>query len=142
MLLVEVLKRLNVDTGKLEEFIKFAMVGGTGVFVNMGLLFMLTRYLSVQLEIASPVAIEVSILSNFILNNAWTFSKRDIQVSFWSRLIRYHLVTGLAGVVNYLVLLLLVNLFGLHDLISNLIGITCGMFINFFLNSLWTWKIK
>jgi dolichol-phosphate mannosyltransferase len=136
------LKRINIEQGKLEEFIKFAVVGGSGVVVNMGLLFILTRLLSVRLEIASPIAIEVSILTNFTLNNLWTFKKRETHVPFWSRFFRYHLVTGLAGVVNYLVLLLLVNSFGLHDMISNLIGILIGTFITYTLNSLWTWNVR
>ena len=95
----------------------------------MGLLFILTRFLSVRLEIASAIAIEVSILSNFFLNNLWTFKKRKTHVPFWSRLLRYHLVTGLAGIVNYLVLIFLVRTFGLHDMLSNLIGIVIGTFI-------------
>ena len=136
------MKRINIEQGKLEEFIKFAVVGGSGVVVNMGLLFLLTRLLSVRLEIASPIAIEVSILTNFTLNNLWTFKKRETHVPFWSRLFRYHLVTGLAGIVNYLVLLLLVNSFGLHDMISNLIGILIGTIITYTLNSLWTWNVR
>lgn len=135
-------KRLKIDSVRLEEFIKFAVVGGSGVLVNMGLLFILTRYLNVRLEIASPIAIEVSILTNFFLNNLWTFRKRLTHVPFWSRIFRYHLVTGLAGIVNYIVLLLLVNIVGLHDLISNLIGILIGTVINFTLNSLWTWSVR
>lgn len=131
-----------IKSEKLREFIKFAFVGGSGVLVNMGLLFILTRYFSIRLEIASPIAIEVSILSNFTLNNLWTFSKRNTHVTFWRRILRYHLVTGLAGVVNYLVLLLLVNSFGVHDMLSNLIGILIGTFINYSLNSLWTWRVR
>jgi dolichol-phosphate mannosyltransferase len=133
---------VKINSKKLEEFIKFAIVGGSGVLVNMGLLFILTRFLSVRLEIASPIAIEVSILSNFTLNNLWTFKKRNTHVPFWTRLFRYHLVTGLAGIVNYLVLLLLVNNFGLHDLLSNLIGILIGTIITYSLNSLWTWRVR
>ena len=138
------LKKLGVriNSKKLEEFIKFAIVGGSGVLVNMGLLFILTRYFSVRLEIASPIAIEVAILSNFSLNNLWTFKKRNTLVTFWTRLFRYHLVTGLAGIVNYGVLLLLVNSFGLHDMLSNLIGILIGTFITYSLNSLWTWRVR
>lgn len=130
---------MNIDRKKLEEFIKFAIVGGSGVLVNMGLLYLLTRIFSLRLEIASAIAIEVSILSNFTLNDHWTFKKRSVQRPFWTRILRYHLVTGLAGLVNYLVLLLLVNKFGLHDLLSNLIGIAIGTIINYSLNSLWTW---
>ena len=133
---------MKIKSKKLEEFIKFAIVGGSGVVVNMGLLFILTRFLSVRLEIASPIAIEVSILSNFTLNNLWTFKKRNTHVPFWTRLFRYHLVTGLAGIVNYLVLLLLVNSFGLHDMLSNLIGILIGTIITYSLNSLWTWNVR
>jgi len=136
---------VKITSKKLQEFIKFAIVGivgSSGVLVNMGLLFILTRFLSVRLEIASPIAIEVSILSNFTLNNLWTFKKRNTHVPFWSRLFRYHLVTGLAGIVNYLVLLLLVNSFGLHDMLSNLIGILIGTIITYSLNSLWTWNVR
>jgi dolichol-phosphate mannosyltransferase len=133
---------VKINSKKLEEFIKFAIVGGSGVLVNMGLLFILTRFLSVRLEIASPIAIEVSILTNFTLNNLWTFKKRNTHVPFWTRLFRYHLVTGLAGIVNYVVLLLLVNSFGLHDMLSNLIGILIGTAITYSLNSLWTWNVR
>ncbi|RLD92011.1 MAG: hypothetical protein DRJ29_12920 [Bacteroidetes bacterium] len=133
---------MKINSKRLEEFIKFAIVGGSGVVVNMGLLFILTRFLSVRLEIASPIAIEVSILTNFTLNNLWTFKKRNTHVPFWTRLFRYHLVTGLAGIVNYLALLLLVNNFGLHDMLSNLIGILIGTIITYSLNSLWTWNVR
>ena len=136
------MKRVKINSPKHEEIIKFAIVGGGGFLVNMGLLFILTRYLSVRLEIASLIAIEVAILSNFSWNNIWTFRKRHTQNSFGSRLFRYHLVSGLAGIVNYLVLILLVNVFGLHDMFSNLIGITIASVINFTLNSLWTWSVR
>ena len=133
---------MGISALKMKEFLRFAVVGGSGVLVNMGCLFILTRYAGMRIEFASPVAIEISILTNFFLNNAWTFRKRDTQIGFGGRILRYHLVTAMAGVVNYLTLLLLANVFGMHDLIANLIGIILGTFINFFLNSLWTWRIS
>ena len=138
--LESLLNRLGVNPVKFREFIKFGLVGGSGVVVNMGLFYALTRWAGMRIEIASPVAIETSILTNFFLNNAWTFRRRQAAVPFRFRIVRYHLVTGLAGGVNYLVLLLLVHLAGLHDLVANLVGIVTAMFINYFLNSLWTWK--
>jgi len=134
--------RLGVQTEKLEEFLKFAVVGGSGVIVNMGCFFLLTRYAGLKIEFASPIAIEASILTNFFLNNIWTSRTSNTRVGLASRILRYHLVTGLAGLVNYGILLLLANVFGVHDLIANLIGIIVGTFINFFLNSLWTWRVK
>ena len=134
--------RMGIPPGRLEEFMKFAVVGGSGVIVNMGCFFLLTRYAELDIKYASPIAIEVSILTNFFLNNLWTFRNRRTPVPFWSRILRYHLVTGLAGVVNYFTLLLLANVFGIPDLVANLIGIVLGTLINFFLNSLWTWRVR
>ena len=132
--------RIGIDSKKAVEFFKFSVVGATGVGVNMGLLYVLTRFLGLQVEWASPIAIEVSILSNFMLNNYWTFVKRDTNVKFGARLVRYHLVTGLAGLVNYGTLLLLVKAFHMNDMLANLIGILLGTIINYLLNSLWTWQ--
>ena len=134
--------RAGIAPGRVEEFIKFAVVGGSGVFVNMGCFYVLTRFAQMDIKFASPIAIELSILSNFFLNNLWTFRKRNTRVPFLMRLLRYHLVTGLAGLVNYLTLLLLANVVGIPDLIANLIGILLGTLINFFLNSLWTWRVN
>ena len=130
----------RVGRERILEFLKFAVVGGSGVGVNMGLLYLLTRFFHLDVSIASPIAIEVSILTNFALNNAWTFRRRKSPVPFVSRIVRYHLVTGLAGLVNYLTLLLLVKLAGMNDMLANLIGIGVGTIINYSLNSLWTWK--
>ncbi|HEC42149.1 MAG TPA: GtrA family protein [Bacteroides sp.] len=139
---VGLLLKFGIKPEKMKEFMKFAVVGGSGVIVNMGFFFIFTRYAGVRMEFASPMAIEISILTNFFLNNAWTFRKRDTRVGFTGRILRYHLVTAVAGLVNYLTLLLLVKVFGMHDMIGNLIGILLGTVINFFLNSLWTWRVS
>ena len=140
-LFLRLLHLVGIKPEKMKEFIKFAVVGGSGVLVNMGFFFVFTRYAGIRIEFASPMAIEISILTNFFLNNAWTFRRRDTKVGFGGRILRYHLVTAVAGLVNYFTLLLLANVFGMHDLVANLIGIILGTFINFFLNSLWTWRI-
>ena len=125
---------------KSEEFIKFCVVGGSGVFVNMGIYVLITRLLGVPYYIASPIAIELSILWNFTWNNFWTFKKRDASATWIGRLIRFHVVAGVAGLANYAALLVLVSVLGVWDVLANLIGIAFGTLINYFMNSLWTWK--
>jgi putative flippase GtrA len=49
-------------------------------------------------------------------------------------------VAGVAGLANYLTLLGLVSLSGVWDVLANLIGIALGTFVNYFMNSLWTWR--
>jgi dolichol-phosphate mannosyltransferase len=49
-----------------EEFFKFCMVGFSGVFVNMGLYALLTRFFGVPITFASPIAIEILVLLSLV----------------------------------------------------------------------------
>ena len=131
---------MRIRFQKSEEFIRFCIVGASGVLVNLGIYILLTRLFGVRLEIASPIAIETSILSNFALNHVFTFRKRQTQTRLITKLARFHIASGLAGVTNYLVLLGLVHLAGLWDILANLAGIAAGTLINYYINSRWTWK--
>ena len=53
-------------------FLRFAAVGMLGVVVNLGLFILLVRF-GLSKYLASPISIEGSIISNFFLNNFWTF---------------------------------------------------------------------
>lgn len=122
------------------RIIKFALVGGIGVLVNMGILYLLTTYFNVYYVISSLIAIEVSIISNFLLNNFWTWKDRN-KKSFMMRFLQYHLSVALAAfLLNWLLLIFLTEVFGVYYLLSNLIGICIGMIFNFILNDLWTFK--
>lgn len=61
-----------------QRFIKFGVVGFTGYLVNAITLKILTGLGSPNL-VAWSVPVELSIISNFILNNAWTFKSEEIK---------------------------------------------------------------
>ena len=61
------------------RFWKFALVGASGVLVNMVTLIVLAEYFDAHKVIAWMFAVGLSILSNFLLNNAFTW--RDIRHS-------------------------------------------------------------
>src|SRR5829696_5427558 len=61
------------------RFWKFALVGASGVFVNMLTLITLVEYFNANPTVAWIVAVGLSILSNFLLNNAFTW--RDVRHS-------------------------------------------------------------
>ncbi|WP_319583590.1 glycosyltransferase family 2 protein [uncultured Pseudodesulfovibrio sp.] len=127
---------------KSSEFIRFLFVGASGVIVNLGLYYLLTRLLSVSFEIAAPIAIEVSIISNFILNNFYTFKERDAKNSLRRRFLYFHVAAGIAGVVNYCLFLMLVSGIGMYDILANCIGILAGTMVNYVMNSRITWVDK
>ena len=122
------------------EFIKYCFVGGSGVLVNLGVYILLTRHYNLSPEEASPIGIEISILTNFLFNNGWTFKLRAPISSFRRKLAKFHLAAGIAGVANYGVFMMLMKAFGFNDIIANVTGIAAGMLINYSINSFWTWK--
>jgi len=58
------------------RFIKFAMVGTSGVFINLCIFMALSRIVGIQDWRISAAASLVSNLSNYVANNAWTFLDR------------------------------------------------------------------
>jgi dolichol-phosphate mannosyltransferase len=129
-------------SGEMIRFVKFCVVGASGVLVNEGLLWILKEFANLPLLLASAIAIESSIISNFTLNDIFTFSDRRSRgaQSFLMRLLKFNIVSLVGVGINLGLLYLLSEVGGLHYLIANLIGIIIATLWNYFLNSLWTWK--
>lgn len=132
---------------ELVRFIKFAIVGGSGVVVNMGVLWASKNYVFDALPHQTAVAwagflaIAISIVTNFLLNDAWTWGDRRQSgaAAFFSRFLKYVLVASIAGVVQWLVLTGLVHV-GVHYLLANMVGIGAGIVINYCANNWWTFR--
>ena len=60
------------------QTIKYFLVGGIGVGVNLGLLYALTDFLGMWYILSQGIAIAVSITNNFFLHRYWTF-KNEIE---------------------------------------------------------------
>jgi len=75
------------------RFAKFCVVGASGVIVNFGFLGLFIT-LGVHTNLASALAIELSVLSNFTVNFLWTFAdKREHGGSLMRQCGRFHLVS-------------------------------------------------
>src|SRR5262245_42213227 len=109
------------------RLLRFGVVGASGVGVNMGVLILLSEAFRIPYALSGLIAIEFSILSNFALNNAWTWSDRR-TTPLHQRLIRYHLVAGATAMIaNWSLLVFLTELIGLDYRLSNFIGIAAGV---------------
>jgi dolichol-phosphate mannosyltransferase len=128
--------------GELLRFVKFCLVGLSGVLVNMGLLWLLTEFAGLFYLLSAAISIETSILSNFTLNDYFTFRDRRSPTlkSFLSRLVRFNLVSLAGLALNMGVLWLLTEVFGVYYLLSNLCGIVVATLWNYLVNTWWTWR--
>ena len=123
-----------------KTFLKFGIVGASGVAVNLVAFTVLLR-LGMNKYLASPLAIEASIITNFLLNNYWTFSKRDMNDKVHIRGLKFNVVSFVALAVSYSTFLVLSALdpSGIPQ-VHQAVGIIPATLINYFLNSYWTFK--
>ena len=131
-----------LGTTELRRFAKFIAVGASGTVVNLGLLAVLS-WLGASLAIAAAVAIELSILWNFICNDKWTFSaftRLEQPLRWWLRCWRYHLIVGAGALLNYVVVLALAG--AIDVMPAGLVGITVAGLWNFGLSRTIIYKGK
>jgi dolichol-phosphate mannosyltransferase len=120
------------------SFVKFSIVGAIGVAVNEGLLILFYRSLGLYLLTASAAAIEISILSNFVLNDLWTFrDRRSGRAAV--RLVKFNVLMLAGLVVNLAVLDAGTTYLGIQAEIANLLGIAAAFFLRYALSVRYAW---
>ncbi len=140
------------------RFLQFCAVGASGVVVNLGI-FELAQWAfgdrlgpDMRYAAANATGILVSILTNFLLNDLWTWGDRrqDANFSRVRRLGAFYLVASVGGAIQLgvgygtrAVLQQMELPFGLdvrRDTLSVLTGIGAATFVNYFLNNAWTFR--
>ncbi len=78
------------------SFIKFCIVGGIGFLVDFAFAYLFIHVLNISKVIANMMSAEVAIISNFLLNNSWSFAhkKIDNQVSAIYNFLKFNLVAS------------------------------------------------
>jgi len=123
------------------RFLKFCLVGLSGVAANEGLFYTLTRFLGVYDLISLAVSTEASILSNFVLNELWTFrDKAGSAMGILRRMLKYQAICVGGLVISYGIYLLFTRIFQVYDLLSLLFGIIGATVWNYCMSLMWAWK--
>jgi dolichol-phosphate mannosyltransferase len=123
--------------------LRFGVVGLSGVVVNQGLLMLLHGTFSAPLLLSSLIAIEISILTNFLLNHTWTWRVPLREPGLIRRAVQYHAAAVMAAFAgNVIVLMAAVELFGVDYRIANLLGIAVGTAINFTAGEIWIFRAR
>ncbi len=127
------------------RFIKFGIVGASGVVVNLAVLYVGQEYLfteiaqqTLRLNLSLALAIFIATISNFFWNRRWTWQDRKqhrtvpVVVQFGQY--------ALACWVGIAVQFGLTNLFALflHYMVANLIAVVIASLFNFVANDFWT----
>jgi len=124
------------ERAKLARAARFCVVGGTGTAINTAVLYLLSRGLGLPLPVSSAIAVELAILSNYMLNDRFTFGARRPSLR---RLAKFNL-TSLAGLgVNVMIVWLLTR-HGVYFLAANFVGIAAAVVVNYTFSVAWVWR--
>jgi len=138
------LAKLAWQTKHFQRLAKFCGVGFSGVGMSLGMLWVLREFTALPLGLCGALAVWSAMLSNFTLNEFWTFAD-------WSRLApgllqrltrlgKYFLICTGGGIVNVSTLVLLNRLVSLHYLLSGAAGIGLAILWNYGWNANLTWQ--
>lgn len=96
-------------------FIKFAIVGLIGFAIDFGLSYFLIEKNHTVIWTATLISTETAIISNFVLNNFWSFShkKLDLKVSNYTKsFVKFNLVSSGSILIQTIGVQLLTNILG------------------------------
>jgi dolichol-phosphate mannosyltransferase len=131
----------------IKRFMRFGLVGLSGVFVDMAIFYLLhdPAALGLPLTRSKVIAAEIAIVNNFLWNDLWTFRDISSQQRGWSkrikRFIKFNLVCLLGLLLNVAIVNILVNYFNIHYLVANLIAIAIVTVWNFWINLKLSWRV-
>jgi dolichol-phosphate mannosyltransferase len=140
------LLRLRVSSLPLARFMRFALVGCSGVVVDMGLLFVLSDpiMLGWGLTRSKLIASELAIVNNFLWNDSWTF--HDVSARHpggkykLRRFAKFQAICFAGLMLNTILLNLQFNLLGVNRYVANAIAILVVTGWNFWLNLKLSWR--
>ena len=137
-------EKKKVYVSFLSKIICFALIGGSGFFMNYFISYLFSSGIIVNWWYihASMLGIGVSMTSNFVLNKVFTFKDRNFSLSHLFRQYAFYLLFSVIGAgIQLFVLYFLVEA-GIIYPISLLLGVIIGSISNFIFNKKWTFYEK
>ncbi|QUO48962.1 MULTISPECIES: GtrA family protein [Halorubrum] len=132
----------NLVSGPLAvQMRRFVVVGAITAGIQMGLLWLFDNVAGLNYLLAATIAIEITIVLSYVLNNAWTFraSQNTGLSAYLGGLLKTNLVRGTAWPIQIGVLYALVEWGGMTALVANVPAILISGLYRFALDSQWTW---
>lgn len=129
------------------SFLKFCVVGATGMAVDMSGLYLFSApsLLSLPLPLAKALSTECGILNNFVWNDLWTFrgarqgGRADCRVA---RFLRFNAIALGGLVLNIGLFQAQVQWLGVNIYLANAVAIVLVAFFNYWMSRTFGWRMS
>lgn len=140
------LVRLRMSRLPLGRLLRFAVVGFSGLIVDMGLLYLLSdpRELGWGLTRSKLLAAEVAIANNFVWNDLWTFrdlagAQRGARQAL-RRFAKFNAICSMGLAFNVILLNVMYDVLHLDRYLANAVAVGLVTLWNFWLNLKLSWR--
>ena len=132
--------RLGIDLTKAFalKFIKFGVVGLSGVFVNFGVTWLFKEVLKLNKYVSNIVGFVVAATTNYLLNRWWTFQSSNPDVGL--EYAKYFLISIVGLGIDTLTVYLLNGKLKWNFYLSKVFAVGAATLWNFFGNLLFTFS--
>jgi putative flippase GtrA len=120
------------------KFLKFCVVGTTGMFIDFGTTWLLKEKVKINKYVANSTGFILAASSNYILNRIWTFESIDPQIATQYGLFFIISLIGLG--INNLIIYVLHGRLKYNFYLSKLFAIVIVTIWNFLMNFLITFR--
>ena len=127
-----------VDSLLITKFLKFCVVGSSGMIIDFGITWLLKERVKINKYIANSTGFILAATSNYFFNRIWTFASRDTHIAEQYSLFVIIAIIGL-GINNFIIYILHGRL-KYNFYLSKLFAIVIVTIWNFLLNLLITFR--
>jgi len=118
------------------KFIKFSMVGFSGVFVDFGITFLAKEYFRIHKYVANVMGFTMAATTNYMLNRVWTFhsSNPNVMLEFT----RFFMISLIGLGINMMIIWAMNGKFKVNFYVSKLFATLLVTLWNFLINAYFT----
>ena len=123
------------------KFLKFGLVGFSGVFIDYGTTYFLKEIIIIDKYIANSIGFTIAATNNYYLNRLWTFKSTNPKMV--KEYIVFLIISIFGLILNNLIIWLLNDyLFNFNFYLAKLFAIGIVFIWNFTMNNFFNFKIS
>ena len=125
-----------IDKIFLLKFVKFCLVGFSGVFVDFGMTYFFKEVVKLQKYVANAIGFTVAATTNYMLNRVWTFQSQNPHIA--QEFSRFFLIALIGLAINSAIIWLMNEKMKVNFYLSKLVATGIVTLWNFLINAYFT----
>lgn len=126
----------NISNAIFFKFLKFSIVGFSGIFVDFGITYLLKEKAKIHKYVASSTGFVFATLSNYYLNRVWTFN--STQANAITQFEKFFVIALIALIISNIIIYILNEKLKINFWLCKISAIVLVSFFNFFANYIYT----